>query len=96
MLCEPWSTDRFELGEGLRRQGRKLLMVDILTGRLLGLDPLTPGPAEVITTLEVPLGAVAPVRDRPGSYIAAAGTGVALIDGTGEPEWLARPEDEAA
>ena len=95
MLCEPWNTDRFELGEGLRRQGRKLLMVDILTGRLLGLDPLTPGPAEVITTLEVPLGAVAPVRDRPGSYIAAAGTGVALIDGTGEPEWLARPEDEA-
>lgn len=95
MLCEPWSTDRFELGEGLRRQGRKLLMVDILTGRLLGLDPLTPGPAEVITTLDVPLGAVAPVRDRPGSYIAAAGTGVALIDGSGEPEWLARPEGEA-
>lgn len=96
MLCEPWSTDRFELGEGLRRQGRKLLMVDILTGRLLSLDPLAPGPAEVITTLGIPLGAVAPVLDRPGVHIAAAGTGVALLDGSGEPEWLARPEDDAA
>jgi sugar lactone lactonase YvrE len=96
MLCEPWSTDRFELGEGLRRQGRDLLMVDILTGRLLRLDPLVPGPAEVLATLDVPLGAVAPVLDRPGTRVAAAGTGVALLTGDGGLEWLARPEDGAA
>ncbi|RCV57971.1 SMP-30/gluconolactonase/LRE family protein [Marinitenerispora sediminis] len=96
MLCEPWSTDRFELGEGLRWQGRDLLMVDILTGRLLGLDPLVPGPAEVLATLHVPLGAVAPVLGRPGEYVAAAGTGVALLGGDSSPRWLARPEAGAA
>lgn len=96
MLCEPWSTDRFELGEGLRLRGRDLLMVDILTGRLLRLDPRTPGPAEVVAALDVPLGAVAPVRGEPGRFVAAAGTGVALLSEGGAPEWLARPEDGAA
>lgn len=96
MSCEPWSTDRFELGEGLRRHGRHLLMVDILTGRLLRFDPLAPGPAEVIAALDAPLGAVAPVRDRPGTYIAAAGTGVAVLTEGGGVEWLATPEDGAA
>ena len=96
MRHEPWSTDRFELGEGLRLQGRDLLMVDILTGRLLRLDPRLPGPAEVIIELDVPLGAVAPVRDRPGTYVAAADTGVALLAENAPPRWLARPEDEAA
>ncbi|MFC3996232.1 SMP-30/gluconolactonase/LRE family protein [Nocardiopsis sediminis] len=96
MQCEPWSTDRFELGEGLRRHGRDLLMVDILTGRLLRLDPRAPGPAQVLAALDVPLGAVAPVLDRPGERIAAAGTGVALLAGDGGPRWLGRPEDGAA
>ncbi|SIO85839.1 SMP-30/gluconolactonase/LRE family protein [Nocardiopsis sp. JB363] len=96
MRNEAWSTDRFELGEGLRLQGPNLLMVDILTGRLLRLDPRLPGPAEVLVDLDVPLGAVAPVRDRPGTYVAAAGTGVALIAAGDRPRWLARPEDGAA
>lgn len=96
MRNEAWSTDRFELGEGLRLQGPNLLMVDILTGRLLRLDPRLPGPAEVLVDLDVPLGAVAPVRDRPGTYVAAAGTGVALIAEGDRPRWLARPEDGAA
>ena len=96
MRHEPWSTDRFELGEGLRLQGPNLLMVDILTGRLLRLDPRLPGPAEVLVDLDVPLGAVAPLRDRPGTYVAAAGTGVALIAAGDRPRWLARPEDGAA
>lgn len=96
MRNEAWSTDRFELGEGLRLQGPNLLMVDILTGRLLRLDPRLPGPAEVLVDLDVPLGAVAPVRDRPGTYVAAAGTGVALIAAGERPRWLARPEDGAA
>lgn len=96
MRHEPWSTDRFELGEGLRLHGPDLLMVDILTGRLLRLDPGLPGPAEVLVDLDVPLGAVAPVRERPGTYVAAAGTGVALLAEGARPRWLARPEDEAA
>ncbi|PWV47320.1 sugar lactone lactonase YvrE [Nocardiopsis sp. L17-MgMaSL7] len=93
---EPWSADRFELGEGLRRHGRHLLMVDILTGRLLRLDPGSAGPAEVVLSLDAPLGAVAPVLDRPDSYVAAVGTGVAVVSANGGVEWLARPEDGAA
>ncbi|MFE6307742.1 SMP-30/gluconolactonase/LRE family protein [Nocardiopsis sp. NPDC057823] len=96
MTVEPWSADRFELGEGLRLHGPDLLMVDILTGRLLRLDPREPGPAGTVAALDVPLGAVAPVRDRPGAYVAAAGTGVALLSGGRVAQWLARPEDGAA
>ncbi|WP_017569785.1 SMP-30/gluconolactonase/LRE family protein [Nocardiopsis halotolerans] len=95
MTPEPWNPDRFELGEGLRWEGAHLLMVDILTGRLLRLDPHAPGQAEVLCALDVPLGAVAPVRGRPGTHVAAAGTGVALLSGEGGLEWLARPEDGA-
>jgi sugar lactone lactonase YvrE len=91
---EPWSTDRFELGEGLRWVGDDLLMVDILAGRLLRLDPATPGPAREVLRLDAPLGAVAPLRGRPGRYLGAAGTGLALL-GEGV-DWLSRPEDEAA
>lgn len=92
-VSEPWGTDRFELGEGLRWVGDDLLMVDILTGRLLRLDPGAPGPAHEVARLDVPLGAVAPVRGRPGRYVAAAGTGIALV-GEGV-DWLARPEGDA-
>jgi sugar lactone lactonase YvrE len=41
----------------------------------------------------VPLGAVAPLRDQPGDWIVAAGTGIALLRAGGELEWLDRPED---
>ncbi|MGW9350537.1 SMP-30/gluconolactonase/LRE family protein [Nocardiopsis flavescens] len=96
MSVEPWSADRFELGEGLRLHGADLLVVDILAGRLLRLDPSSPGPAREVASLEVPLGAVAPVRGRPGAYVAAAGTGVALLGAGGVERWLGRPEDGAA
>ena len=95
-----WSDDRFELGEGARWVGGDLLMVDILRGRLLRLDPRGPGPADELASLDVPLGAVAPVRHRDGALVAAAGTGVALLTVTGggaaAVEWLGRPEDGAA
>ncbi|WP_017587055.1 SMP-30/gluconolactonase/LRE family protein [Nocardiopsis ganjiahuensis] len=91
---EPWSTDRFELGEGLRWVGDDLLMVDILSGRLLRLDPRRPGPARELRRLQVPLGAAAPFAGPPGRYIAAAGTGVALLgEGT---DWIGQPEEGAA
>jgi sugar lactone lactonase YvrE len=38
---------------------------------------------------------VAPVSGRPGFWLAAAGTGVALIGPSGAIDWLDRPEDKA-
>jgi sugar lactone lactonase YvrE len=43
----------------------------------------------------VPLGAIAPVAGRPGTWIAAAGTGIALIGEDGALTWLDRPEDRS-
>ncbi|MFD2396505.1 SMP-30/gluconolactonase/LRE family protein [Prauserella oleivorans] len=84
--------ERFGLGEGLRRVGDRMIMVDILTGRLLELP--SDGEPRVLLQLDVPLGAVAP---RPGGgWIAAAGTGIAVLGDTGVGHWLARPEDAAA
>jgi sugar lactone lactonase YvrE len=63
-------------------------MVDIPTGRLLAVES-----GDLLAALDVPLGAVAP---RPGGgWLAAAGTGFAVLDADGAVEWLARPEDGA-
>jgi sugar lactone lactonase YvrE len=89
-----WS-DRLELGEGIRWVDGSIVLVDILTGRLLSApegDDRT-GPLEVLAELPVPLGAVAPVEGRPGSWIAAAGTGFWVIGADGTTEQLARPEE---
>ncbi|MGW0936356.1 SMP-30/gluconolactonase/LRE family protein [Streptomyces sp. NPDC002666] len=88
--------DRLELGEGIRVVDGRVVLVDILTGRLLtGPDDRTAALTE-LARLPEPLGAVAPVNGRPGHWIAAAGTGICLIGPDGRPEWLARPEDGAA
>lgn len=82
-------SERFELGEGARWIDGRLVFVDILKGRLLELR----GDAvHELVCLGIPLGAVAPMADRPGTWIAAAGAGVALIAADGTLEWLARPE----
>jgi sugar lactone lactonase YvrE len=65
--------------------------VDILSGRLFELRDSTRSAR--LAALHVPLGAVAPVADRPGTWIAAAGTGIALLSADGTPDWLDRPED---
>jgi sugar lactone lactonase YvrE len=81
------SADRFELGEGSRWVGDRLVLVDIPTGRLLsrpaptGAAPIGTDPLTLVTTLPEPLAAVAPLADRPGAWLAAAGTGFAVIDG---------------
>ncbi|HEX4357715.1 MAG TPA: SMP-30/gluconolactonase/LRE family protein [Pseudonocardia sp.] len=85
--------ERFALGEGLRDVGGHLVMVDILSGRLLGLPAGLAGPPKVLVELEVPVGAVAPLAG--GGWIGAAGTGIALLSEAGELTWLARPEDGA-
>jgi sugar lactone lactonase YvrE len=83
----------YELAEGGRWVDGRYVYVDILSGRLFELrddDATTP---RQLARLDVPLGAVAPVGDRPGSWIAAAGTGIAVLTADGALEWLDRPED---
>ncbi|MFD4254041.1 SMP-30/gluconolactonase/LRE family protein [Amycolatopsis thermoflava] len=78
------SAERFALGEGLRSVAGGLVMTDILSGRLLSVDT-----GEVLVSLDEPLGAVAPLAG--GGWIAAAGRGIAVLDGG--VRWLARPVD---
>jgi sugar lactone lactonase YvrE len=83
--------DRLELGEGSRWVRDRLVLVDIPAGRLLsaplaptaaGARAVSPEPALTeVAKLPEPLAAVAPVADRPGMWLAAAGTGFALLDG---------------
>ncbi|GGV87682.1 calcium-binding protein [Streptomyces griseoloalbus] len=87
--------DRLDLGEGIRWVDGRLVCVDILTGRLLTPDEDGTAPLRTLARLDVPLGAVAPAAGRPGTWIAAAGTGVCLLSSGTDPQWLARPERDA-
>jgi sugar lactone lactonase YvrE len=88
-----WSSRGYELAEGTRWLGGHLVFTDILAGMLLAAPAAGPGDARVLARLGVPLGAVAPVAGKPGEWIAAAGTGIALIGPDGTLAWLDRPED---
>jgi sugar lactone lactonase YvrE len=90
-----WSGGGYELAEGTRWLGDHLIFTDILNGALFAAPGTDPGDARVLTRLDVPLGAVAPVAGQPGTWIAAAGTGIALIGPDGAVTWLGRPEDGA-
>ncbi|MFI6369552.1 SMP-30/gluconolactonase/LRE family protein [Streptomyces sp. NPDC050546] len=84
---------RYELAEGGRWVDGRYVYVDILSGRLFELrDDASPVPRQ-LAALDVPLGAVAPVYERPRAWIAAVGTGIALLTTDGALEWLDRPED---
>ncbi|GAA2511901.1 SMP-30/gluconolactonase/LRE family protein [Winogradskya humida] len=87
--------DRLELGEGSRWVADRVVLVDIPAGRLLSA-PATKadtGPLTELAKLSVPLAAVAPIAGQPGTWLAAAGTGFAVIDEkSGEVSWLAAPE----
>jgi sugar lactone lactonase YvrE len=87
------SPDRFELGEGSRWVGDQVVLVDIPAGRLFGTPSAADRPANLtpLVDLPVPLAAVAPVRDAPGTWLAAAGTGFWLLGPDGVTE-LAAPE----
>lgn len=87
--------DRLGLGEGVRAVNGRIVLVDILTGRLLSGPDDRAAPLTELARLDEPLGAVAPVHRRPGHWIAAAGTGICLITPEGRSEWLGRPEDGA-
>ncbi|MGW3896190.1 SMP-30/gluconolactonase/LRE family protein [Micromonospora profundi] len=85
-LTEPtvWAPDLLELGEGLRWVDDRLVLVDLLAGRLLETDGDRPGPLRELRRLDVPLGAVAPLAGRAGDWLAAAGTGVTVLPATGD------------
>ncbi|MET8278560.1 SMP-30/gluconolactonase/LRE family protein [Micromonospora sp. NPDC005174] len=90
-LTEPtvWNAERLELGEGVRWVDNRLVLVDLLAGRLLETGGDRPGPLRELRRLDVPLGAVAPVADRPGEWLAAAGTGIAVLPAAGDPRPVA-------
>lgn len=92
-----WSREVYELAEGPRWVGDRLLFVDILSGRLLSASPDEPG-EEVAADLGpgLPLGAVAPLRADPDRLVAAVRDGVGLLDRSGRVDWLARPERAAS
>jgi sugar lactone lactonase YvrE len=86
-----WSHAGLELGEGPRWVDGRLVVVDILTGTLWEADGERPGELRRLCRVEEPLGAVAPVAGTPQRWIAAVGTGVALLSADGSLEWLDRP-----
>lgn len=71
----------------------RVVVVDIPTGRLLEADPRKPGPLRQLAKLDVTLGAVAPLAGTDDAWIAACGTGIAMLRPGGRLEWLERPED---
>lgn len=89
-----WSGGGWELTEGTRWLGDRLVFTDILAGTLREAPGAGPGDSGILARLGVPLGAVAPVAGRPGEWIAAAGTGIAML-GPDSLTWIDRPEDEA-
>ncbi|ASR35853.1 gluconolaconase [Prauserella marina] len=88
-----WPGQRFELGEGARVFDGRLSVVDILSGRLFELPGDGAAGPRLLVSLEEPLGAVAKLAG--GGWIAAAGTGIAVLGENGTVRWLARPEDGA-
>lgn len=89
------NTGPWELGEGLRATSRGFVAVDLLAGRLYRLDPEHRSEPTLLASVPFPLGAVAPIRDS-DAWIAAADTGVAVLNPDGSVDWLARPEDRAS
>ncbi|MEV4706264.1 SMP-30/gluconolactonase/LRE family protein [Actinoplanes sp. NPDC049316] len=89
--------DRLELGEGSRWVGDRLILVDIPAGRLFsapaptGTPGSTAKPLDQLAHVPAPLAAVAEVAGHPGTWLAATGTGFALIGADGVHP-LAAPE----
>ena len=84
--ASPWR-ERLELGECARWVDGRLVLVDILSGRLLA-DGRTGRALETLAELDVPLGAVAPIQGAPNTWIAAAGTGVCILTEAGGISWI--------
>ena len=85
-----------ELGEGPRLlpDGR-VLAVDILRGQLWQVDLESPDRTVLLQELAVTLGAIAPVWASETAMLAAAGDGIAVLDG-GLVTWLAGTDGNRA
>ena len=86
----PLGDERLVLGEGARWVDGRLVLVDIVPGRLLEVSG---GRLHELARLDVPLGAVAPLAGGEDRWIAAAGRGFAVLEPGGRITWLARPEE---
>jgi len=85
--------DRLRLGEGVRFVDGEIVLVDIVEGRLLRVVPdHGETPLEGLARVTLPLGAVAPLADRPGVWIAAVGDGLAVLEPPGDLTWIAHLE----
>lgn len=69
----------------------RVVAVDILRGQLWQVDPACAENTVLLQALSEPLGAVAPIAGSPTALLAAAGDGIAILDG-GVPTWLVKPE----
>lgn len=85
-----------ELGEGPRLlpDGR-VLAVDILRGQLWQVDLESPDRTVLLQELSVPLGAIAPISGSETALLAAAGEGIAVLDG-GLVTWLTGTDGNSA
>jgi sugar lactone lactonase YvrE len=97
IVATPLGGGACELGEGVIWDPRTggLAWVDILAGRILTAE--LDGARLRVTSeerLDVPVGAIAPRAARPG-WIAAAGDGIAVVEGA-RTKWLAHPEQRHA
>src|SRR5690348_16138740 len=77
MECRP-----VRAGRGCPLGGRASDPRDLVAGRLLETTGDEPGPLRELRRLDAPLGAVAPVAGSAGDWLAAVGTGVALLTGS--------------
>lgn len=78
MTLTQWNFEQLELGEGARWINDRLVVVDLLAGRVLETPGTVPAPFQEIAKLDVPVGAVAPTSN---GLMAAKGTGAGLLDG---------------
>ncbi|MET9627389.1 SMP-30/gluconolactonase/LRE family protein [Lentzea sp. NPDC006480] len=78
MTLTQWNFEQLELGEGARWINGKLVVVDLLAGRVLETRGDVPAPFQEIAKLDVPVGAVAPSEQ---GLMAAKGAGAGLLDG---------------
>ncbi|MFE6158766.1 SMP-30/gluconolactonase/LRE family protein [Streptomyces sp. NPDC056486] len=94
VTSSPVGSERLELGEGVRWTERGLVLTDILTGRLFSAGP--GGTLREEVRLPFPLGAIAPVAGTRDTWIAAADTGICLLEPGRPPRWLSHPEQHPA
>lgn len=101
--AETVSPDRLILGEGIRVVAGRIILVDILAGRLLRVPKnraTSSGGTEAahrpqlteLARVDVPLGAVVPLAGKVGAWVAAMGDGLAVLGPSREVTWLAHLE----